>query len=188
MKRTSILTAALLMVASVAPPALAGPIIDVGTWDLQPNQSGQTIAISVSGGDVIDGVNFNAQIGDGTNGLAAPRFTGLDLINGTILAGKNNGQYGTTILPHIAIASTDTSAGVAANGVIGILTVDTTGYTSGLWPLNLKDTVNGPTDFAGVSAQITDGFIRIAEVPEPASWMLLLAGAIVCLWFRRVPR
>ena len=42
-------------------------------------------------------------------------------------------------------------------------TVDTTGFTTGSWTLNLNDTLNGPTAFAPTATTITDGLIVIED-------------------------
>jgi PKD repeat protein len=145
----------------------APPVIDVGTHVLLADTPGQTIAIRVSGGHAIDGINFNFQLGDGSDGLAAPVFTGLEIIAGTIFDGKNSGQYGPTVLPHIAMDGTVTAANqmVYADGVIGYVTIDTTGFDTGAWPLSMGNTLNGPTDFAGMPATILDGLLVVKHKP-----------------------
>jgi hypothetical protein len=188
MKHTLIGCLSILALAVLLAPVQAEPIIAVGDWELQPNQPGQSVTFSVSGGDAVDGMNFYAQVGDGSDGLQAPLVTALDIVHGTIFSAGNN--YFTSVAPHVAAAYTETLGGpVNAQGVIGTLTIDTTGYSNGSWPLILRDTIYGPTDFAGLAAQITDGRIYIAGtagVPEPASWALWLLGVMACFLLRRL--
>ncbi len=168
-------------VALLAGPALAQPIIDVGTHTLQANTPDQIIRIYVSGGDAVEALNFSAQIADGGSagggGDDGPVFTGLDLLGGTIFASNNLGQFGGSLDPQLAIASTITSSGtVHADDLLATLTIDTTGVWSGTYVLKLSDTLNGATDFGDVDPTITNGMIQV--VPEPAGLALLAVGCL----------
>jgi hypothetical protein len=168
---------ALCVLAVGSSATRAEPIIVVGDHPLLPNQSGQLVPIYVSGGDAVEGLNLNVQIGDGGPPLGgttvAPLITAVDFITGTIFDGNNNGQSDITVFPLFYAGSTTTSkATVNADGLLATLTIDTTGFFFGSWALQLGNTKNGPTDFTLVGAAITDGLI---SVPEPSGLMLALA-------------
>jgi len=149
------------------------PRISVGTHQLMPNTPNQTIELRVTGGQLVRGLNLNAQIGDGgpeLGGTPGPAITGVDLENGTIFDGNNDGQNNLglpgTPTPQLAMYSIIAhSADVAADGLLARLTIDTSGFHvgDGPWPLCLDDTLNGSTDFAGSPALIADGSIVVRE-------------------------
>lgn len=159
------------------PMIVVGPGGAGGNYELRENTSGQWIEIIVSGGAPVAGCNFNAQIGDG--GPPGPIITGVDLegsaANPTIFFGNSEPQNDLGSVPQLAMYSIITDSGtIFAEGVLARLEIDTTGFFGDrTWPLALGATLNGPTDFAGLSADITDGGIHI---PEPASLALLLLG------------
>jgi len=197
MNRLLTIGASFLAIALCVSPALATLIVDVGDNELQPSMADQVVEVRVSGGDNIDGMDFNARIGNGSDGNWAPKFTALDLLTGTIYASGNNGQYGDDLRDHVAIASTDVQAPVAGSGLIARLTIDTTGFTSGAWPLILSGAggLSDPTVFYAASppsATIIDGWIRIAGtgplVPEPSTWVLLALGLLAYWPLRRFCR
>jgi len=173
----------------------AGIMITVGDNPLFPNTANQEVSIFVTGGDPVQGLNFNAQIGDGGVDLGGttvgPEITGIDILTGTLVEGNNNGfvdpeALGGVDFKLVEFRTTTTNAGtVAADGLLATLTIDPTGFFSGVFPLILSNTVNGPTDFAGVEATIDDGTIRI--VPEPSTVAMGLLGgvAFLALAFRR---
>lgn len=162
-----------LIVFSLAAGVEAKPSIVVGTHYLNVNQAGQTIPIYVSGGDEVQGLEFNVCIGGGTQG---PIFEDVDILTGTIFEGNNTGiNPGSYINPRCAYQGTTTSSGtVVADGLLATLTIDTTGLFSGEYTLSLINTPEGKTNFAGVDVDIVDGLI---VVPEPASLMILLVGS-----------
>ena len=66
---------------------------------------------------------------------------------------------------------------VPADGVLVVLTIDTTGFQAGTWDLLLSGILGGhDTDFAGVPANIINGTITV--VPEPGTLSLLAAFAL----------
>lgn len=171
-----------------AATAWAVPTIVVGQHDLLPNTPNQIVKINVSGGDEVDALDLNAQIADGGpevgGSIDGPAITGADIITGTIFANNNDGQSDLGSYPQVALRSTVADSGsVIADGLLTTLTIDTTGFSTGTFSLNLGDTLNGPTDFDPISADITDGSITI--VPEPASICLLLGGAGLMMQRRR---
>jgi len=150
------------------------PVIDVGHHVLLPDTPGQTFQVSVTGGDLVQGLNFNLQVADGGpewgGVIDGPAIEALDILTGTIFDGNNTGTVdldggppsGSDIAPQYEGRSTTTDSGsVPASGLLATVTIDTTGFSSGTWDLFLSNTLNGPTDFAGLPASITDGSIRV---------------------------
>ncbi|HWB00916.1 MAG TPA: hypothetical protein VG713_20635 [Pirellulales bacterium] len=178
-----------------------------------PNQT-VPISISGTDTNVV-GMDFFVIVGDGgpqlaqwsiglPAGTAAPDFANLPSdVNitgtGTIFAGVNTGAFDLFAgngppgpyfgsLPQAAAYETNTltpSTHVTDNGVIAYLTFDTTGFTSGNWPIALNDTGLGGTDYTDlvlstgsvIVPTVLGGQIKI--IPEPSS--ILLGGLAVAL-------
>jgi len=165
----------------------------VGSHLLLPNTPGQTIQIFVSGSDIVQGMNFNAVLGDGGSTLGGvddvvPALT-ADIITGAVFApdGPNSvnlnpsGAFGVGLAAW-SVTTTSANSGQGAgnrlaNGLLATLTVDTTGFGPGYTiNLDLNSPNAGPTDFAGgPTLNITNGSITI--VPEPTSVVLGLFAA-----------
>ena len=180
----ALLAAALFTVAS----ASGQGVINVGNYFLLPDTSGQLIELFVSGDQAVQGLNFNAQIGDGgpaaggTN--SGPSISAVFLLEDTIFAGNNNGQHDPGSFPQLAIRTVSTFNGtVRASGLLAKVVIDTTGFQQGTWTFALKNTLNGPTDFAGRPVTITDGTLSI--IPEPGTSVIFLLG-LGALWRLRV--
>jgi len=149
--------------------AWATPRIVVGTVELQPNQPGQTIQIFVTGSDPVQGLDLNVQIADGgpelDGEIDGPAITDLDIFTDAIFGTNNTGDREPVPVgqfPQFVAAGTTTASGeVLAEGLLATLTIDTTGFTEGSFDLILSDTLNGPTDFAGVPLEIVDGTITV---------------------------
>ncbi|MBN2022170.1 MAG: hypothetical protein JW809_05205 [Pirellulales bacterium] len=157
--------------------------IVVGTRYLAPDTPGQSLALYVTGTDQVAGANLYAQIGDGGPELAdyglpagtdGPSITAVDLKTGTIFQSLPGEPFDLGSIPQVAlwgIALEEPGTYILADGLLATLTVDTTGFTSGTWPLLLSGVLPGlggyDTDFAGVDAQITNGSIQLA-VPGDA--------------------
>lgn len=166
-------------------------IINVGDFQLFPDTPGQEIEILVSGGDPVEGLNFNVQIGDGGVDLGGttvgPSVADIDILTGTIFDGNHTGFVDPEAVagvdfPLVEIRTTTTNMDtVAADGLLATLWIDTTDIHSGVFPLILGDQLNMATNFAGLPATITDGTITI--VPEPSSLVLALLGVIVAVGF-----
>jgi hypothetical protein len=178
-----------------------------------PNQT-VPILITGSDTNVV-GMDFFVIVGDGGPQLAqwsiglpagtpAPDFSNLPAnVNitgtGTIFAGVNTGAFDLFAgngppgpyfgsLPQAAAYETNTltpSTHVTDNGVIAYLTFDTTGFTSGTWPIALDDTSLGGTDHTDLV--LSNGSVivptvlggQITIVPEPSS--ILLGGLAVAM-------
>lgn len=169
--------------------AVAELFIDVGHYDLLPDTPDQQILILVTGGDLVQGLDFNVIIADGGPELGGvvegPAVTNTDIVTGTIFQNNNTGviDLGITLRQFDARSTTTAAGFVAAEGLLATLTIDTTGVFSGVFPLILSSTPNGPTDFAGLPARINDGLIRV--VPEPGTSLLGSALALAVGLTRR---
>ncbi len=168
--------------------------VNVGTINLLPNLPGQSFDLFVTGGDFVQGVDFKIQLGTGFGtptapGPDGPNITGVDLIASTIFATNNTGQQNQRSDPQYWFQglTTDTIGGVAANGRLARITVDTTGFNFGSFPLLLTGTFDGATDFSelpiDIAANITNGSITI--VPEPSTLLLASFGALALAVVRR---
>lgn len=181
MRRHLVVLIALLMAGTTH-----AATINVGTHILLPDTANQTIEIYISGTESLLGLNFFGETGEG---LSGPLFTAINITGpGTVFAGKTLTDA-STLPDHFFefVASTTVGDEVIANGLLGIITVDTTGLFSGEYDLSLSNPL--PSGFQGTaitgagnpSVSITNGIIKIQgeEVPEPAS-ILLMAGLMAC--------
>ncbi|MGA2619779.1 MAG: C25 family cysteine peptidase, partial [Thermoguttaceae bacterium] len=171
--------------------ALPPRTIIVGSHLLLPDKSNQTIQIYVSGGGPVEGLNFNIQVGDG--GLPAggtdvgPVIQNVDILTGTIF---QNDPTAANIDPSGQIPmfggwkTTTASGTVDASGLLATVTIDTTGFSGRhTWALKMSNTCNGPTDFAGIAANITDGTISTDAPPvaNPDTIAVLQGGTATTL-------
>ena len=190
--------------------ALAGPVIDLGgVHNLAQNQANQIVDIFVTGGQSVQGLNFNVQISDGGSptfgtSVNAPKITSVDLLTNTIFFGNNTGyptgQPAFSTNKEYWVASTTTSSGnVSANGKLARLTIDTTGFFASGSPhtfaLKLSGLNSGDpdTDFltstGELPASFTTGSINIVTaLPEPSSLILLVFGGLGVGLFARLRR
>jgi len=179
---------------------LAIPVIVVGNHQLVPDTPGQQIPINVTGGDSVYGVNFYIQVADGGpeagGSIDGPILQDLDIITGTIFEPDNTGEYdqdgpgSPDAVPQWEGHETTVTGltPVSADGLLGTVTIDTTGFTNGSWALKMSDTVNGPASFSVTPISITDGRINVGQIPEPATLLLLVLGAAGLAWWRRLAR
>lgn len=190
MRRTVLLSAVLFLASTTA--ALATPIIDVGDHLFSPGEI-RTIAISVTGGDEVAGLNFCIQIGDGGEANfgvdTLPIMTAVDIVSpGTIFNASNFLGQSDTASPLMWLAQSVTDDTIAptlsCTGILAYVTIDTTGAVPGeTFPLLLKGVALGSfgepgldtyfSDVFGVDvlADITNGSITI--IPEPSTIGLL---------------
>ncbi len=186
--------AGIVVSLALATSANAALEINVGDHDLNADQGGQIVYLYVSDNGVqVQACFLRAQIGDGDPAETTPVFESdeTDLEVG-IFAANNDGQNDQSAgLPDQLTfweISTDTgTVTVSGMQLLATVTVDTTGLTTGTWPLKLKDlewngAAAGSTEF-DVSVTITNGSITI--IPEPASMALIALGGVALLRRRR---
>ncbi|MBI1310044.1 hypothetical protein GC176_01965 [bacterium] len=156
-------------------------IIDVGNHVLQPDMAGQELQIQVSGGDEVQGVTLRVQIGDGGpeagGSQDGPSIQTVDILTGTVFESNNTGLRqdvdgdSPDTVPQFERAETTTSSGtVSASGLLATITIDTTGFTSGQFPLLLAGTLDGDTILPPASAgdvSITNGILAISSSSSP---------------------
>ena len=188
---SSKLFSGLLVLCLFATVASATPIINVGDHNLLPNTSGQVIEFSVSGGDLVIGLEFDIQVGDGGADIGGtdtgPVMTAIDLLSGTIFEGGTQGDV--VEFPLARQSTVDVEETVTANGPIASVTFDTTGMFTGTYDLLLSGVAGSFNttfyDEAGnpISTDVTNGTITI---PEPTSMALLAFGGLALIRRRRV--
>lgn len=171
--------------------ACAATTINVGNYLLLPNTPGQVISIPVVGGDAAPGADLAVQIGDGgpemamygqPAGTPGPKITGIGLTTGTIFGVSGASQFTPSgnipqvWFTNVALLGTPTS--VSTSGVLANITIDTTGFSNGSFPLLLKNVVPGLNPPNGMSSDFTDsgpvptinnGAVLI--IPAAAYWM-----------------
>jgi hypothetical protein len=157
------------------------PRILVGNHRLQPDLPDQTVQIFVEGGHAVAGSDLFAMVGDGgpelidldlAAGVDAPAITHVDFKTGTIFAGLSDAARDLGSIPQVANWSITAAEGgsVSANGLLVTLTIDTTGFLEGNWPLALGNILPqhpfGPfnSGFAGRLAHVANGSITIDAV------------------------
>ena len=211
-----VLGLSLALLLGLTSSALADVVVTIGNHNLLPNAAGQTIQLTVSGisGDTtgvapnsVSGLVAAYQTSGGgpgyTGGSPGPKITGIDYNAGPSIWVVPNTPAG--YVPGAAffdgggqLAQQDlvtTSGHVLVNGGIFVtLTIDTTGFAGGVFPLQMigdgaEDGIAsnfGASTFlfgqGGGVSNITDGTITI--VPEPSSVVLGLfamagLGAVV---------
>ncbi len=180
--------------------AFAGLMISVGNYNLAPNEAGQTITLSVSGGDQVTGFNLRAQLGDGLGPNPEPIFQAVGFSGGiwnafpTIVAGGP--VSGAPQYAQASVVFSTTGESVAASGDLVTITLDTTGLYSGTYSLDLANTdIGADSAFIGtggsdLAAAITNGSVTIASVPEPSSLTLVWigCGVLFLCWLARMRR
>ena len=178
MQRKVVLSLAILF--CLAAGAQAALTITVGAHNLLPNQAGQTIDININatGGELMQGINFRAQEGDGgppVGGIdVLPLMTGVIDGAGMIFSVNANPPADNSLPPGYVDIGTTVLAGnnvlVAGDNLLATLTIDTTGFVAGSWVLTLN-TAGGDTNTGGGEDLIIEnGSITI--VPEPSSVVL----------------
>lgn len=182
------LAAALLIPAAMAS---ASVIISAPSADLPAGTTGVVqLNVTITGGDLLQGVNFYVQIADGGADLGGtathpptPSLMDASLIAaGTIFGPNNTLEPAKTLLPFVDISSTTTASGtVAANGNLAILSVDVTGAVPGVkYPIVLGNPAFQNTEVLGTAAigqQLVAGYVQVL-VPEPATMILLGLGGL----------
>ena len=178
-----------LLIALIAAAACRGAVtISVGAYYLPPGVSRQIqIPITSSTGlDMVPGCDFAVQVNDGATG---PAVTSVGLTTGTIFALPGATQFtppGNTNWVRFTSVALNGQGGnplnatvPASGGILANLTINTSGLTSGTFPLLLSGVLaasNPPTGYntdftdAGPAPTITNGSITIVSVPATAYW------------------
>ncbi len=188
--RLKLVFIALVVGAGPASLAAAATTINVGNFLLLPNTPGQVISIQVAGGDAAPGADLAVQVGDGgpeltTVGLPAgtpgPRIIDIGLTTGTIFGVPGASQFTPSgnipqvWFTNVALLGNQTS--VAASGVLANITIDTTGFSYGSFPLLLKNVVPALLPPGGASTDLTNAVPNltitngaITVIPATAYW------------------
>lgn len=182
--------------------AQAASSIVVGNHVLLPNTAGQNINLNVTGNDNIGAVDLFMVINGGTG--PAPIVTAANVVApGTIFGSVANSGLGLFGAPNNppsltpATATTTASGTVVSNGLLAVITFDTTGIPAGVYSWALTGhPLFGDTDFGTdenfdfIYPTVTNGTLTI--VPEPASVVMGLFAAagvgVVAIRKRRARR
>lgn len=179
--KVGLLMVTLLTLASAAQADLT---ITVGDHNLLPNTAGQTVQIFVVSdtADSTQGLSFNAQLADGGTGaggsIDGPIMTGDATGPGTLFETNHNPVSDGSLPPGFVNLGFAVQSGTVpipvGSSLLATLTFDTTGFTTGTYPLILggPDAINGDTQIAATTGllSIVNGSITI--VPEPSSIVL----------------
>jgi hypothetical protein len=157
-----------------------GPVVQGPTAYVTSSGIGATatMAITVTCGDAVKGIDFYVQSGNGgaENGFpsdTAPIITGVDIIGpGTLFNASNTGANLQSLGSRMWYSSTTTDVNVAptlsATGTLAKVTIDATGAAGGVYPLHLKGVAasiyqpNGvDTEFPLVTTTVNDGRIAV---------------------------
>ena len=167
------LLSAAMTLAMLAPsmPLATAATINVGNCFLAPNRAEQTVRIFVSGGGLVYGLNFFAQIGHGDlSDIDAPVITAVDIKTGTIfdlIPDAQTSEYISNQVVYCTIECATNGEPVAAQGLLATLTMDASGFFEGSWDFWLAGVLDGvmdgpyDTDFAGTAIDIQNGTIGI---------------------------
>jgi hypothetical protein len=156
-RRLAYIAVIALAMLCVTAPICTAASIDVGSHVLLPNTANQIISIWVTGGGQVAGEDFFAQVGDGgafNGGVnTKPTLTNVDIVTSSIFAANNSGAYGdpgnAVTHPLIWVDGTTTQSGtVVASGRLAAITFDTTGLSSGTFPLLLTDVASSLGSFS----------------------------------------
>lgn len=166
-KLTAISVLSVLM--SIQPALAATPVVDAGDHTLIAGTANQSIQITVTGGDNFAGFNAGIQIGDGATG---PTINSVDGTTGimstwdafdslTVTASQRNVAGSKGDFP---------PSNVAANGLLLILNIDTTGITSGRFGILLTNNNAGSTQLVDTAANevpttFVNGTIAVGDNP-----------------------
>lgn len=175
------------------------PHVDLGDWVLVENASHQSIPVYVTGLEAVDGADLFVQVADGgpeASGLVdGPALSNVDILNGTIFEGNNEGETGAgQIVPQFwdsSTATTEQIPTVLGDGLLATITLDTTGFFAAdddnPWDLKLANTLAGDSVLLapppGTTTHITNGRITLNARPvaDPGGPYTLGSGETITL-------
>ena len=216
MKRAATtLTVAVLCFVASAVSAATITLETYDLQENTPDQKIPIYVVGEAGDPDIAGVNFNVQVADGGPEVSGGTIDGpeisyvqlVDDLNTPGYAMYHTNAYGSTFfdalpnmghfgvgstVPQIFAENTAFSSGgkpipAGANFLLGIVTIDTTGFFVGdandPWDLKIGSTLNGSTVLldtaqtpAPIPLTITEG--QITLIPEPSTFVLVLIGLL----------
>lgn len=107
---------------------------DTAAIYLNANQPNQQINIVAEGGDLVSGMDLYVTLGNNPNATTGPKISSLDALTGTIFAtnhiGGDDPDVADTQYAYEYRNLVTASGRVAASGLLGTLTLDTTGLSS----------------------------------------------------------
>ncbi len=197
----------LIGLAVFANQAMADITINYGTneggtlyIDLQAETANQVVHLFATG-IVADGgsdfMELDVQVGDGGSVLGGtdttPVISSIDLITGTIWASASPIQSDPSVNQLIRQSTVETGSLVSADGLIGTIVFNTTGFGTGEIDFRLSGIVvegdTFSTNFLQGTSQLTtiapNGIIRVTAVPEPSTPMFLVGGLVGLVVRRR---
>ena len=188
--RSRVCLAGGLLLLAAATTARAAPTVNVGTVTLFANTLNSPFLIDVTGGDAVQGLNLDVQVGNGLTG--GPSIVSVDIIGpGTIFHSSNTGQSGAGLIGSQFFEATTTTnpavggGSVAALGTLARITIDTTGYFSGDFDLKLSGTLNGSSNFGNLAGSFTNGTLHLVAAPVPEPGAVAVIGVAVTALLRR---
>lgn len=204
MRFLNLTVATIVICASSSIGNVHAGIVLTGDHTLAPNQANQVIDISASPsfiGEIAAGLNLNFVVDDGgsvaggINGNS-PTITSIDLkpigglFSNPLITDSQSNVLSTPKLFQVTLAVTTVALRpvITPNVLLARVTLNTTGFTSGTWVLDLNGipAVGLPSsDFAGAATTVNNGSITITAVPEPSSLMAIGVFFGVALASRR---
>lgn len=150
-----------------------------------------TITGTTTAGEMIQGMNFVFGIGD-EQSAGLPLITAVDLDGiGTVFNGNANPPTFPTFPPpgFVVVGGTTTISGfVDPAGVLGFVTVDTTGVTPGVYDLKLKKDFGFPQNSFNFTPTVPVydlGTLTVTPEPTPIVLGLFAVTALCAVAIRR---
>lgn len=159
--------------------ARAASTVHTGSYFFYENTTDNKVQITGTNdaGDTTAAMNFVVGIGD-EHSAGQPLITDVDLLTGTVFEANNTGQFFPSFPPpgYVVVGAIVTeSAAVSTAGLLGTLTIDTTGVAPGEYDLKLKKDFGAPLvsfNFFTMPALYDLGTITVLPIPEPTSLLL----------------
>ena len=152
--------------------------------EINPNQPGQTINLFLSSdsGQVVGGGNLSVIVGAGGPSVGYNGVTGTIFDGGVAIPDANASPLVLDVgllgpIPSPVLDSTGTQ-------LLGTLTIDTTGLSSGSYSLDLSATLLNDDGAQPITFDL-DGATTVTIVPEPTSIALFGLGGLVIGMRRR---